>query len=122
MTGVRPETATAGAGGAGHERPGSLRRSVLSAVRTGLLIVLLLVAYGLAPWDRGTDPSALAQLVVWLVVIVAAVVWQIRAVLRSSHPWLRAVEGAVIGVALLLVPFATAYAQLSTVDPATFTQ
>jgi hypothetical protein len=91
-------------------------------VRTCLVIGLLLAAYALAPWDRGTDLSALAQLAVWLVVIVAAVIWQIRAVMRSSHPWLRAVEGAAIGVALLLVPFAAAYAQLSQDDPATFTQ
>jgi hypothetical protein len=123
MTGVRPtSTAAAGSGRDRDGRPGTLARAVRSALSTLLVIGLLLTAYGLAPWDRRTELSALAQLAVWLVVIVAAVLWQIRAVLRSSHPWLRAVQGAVIGVALLIVPFAVSYQQLSAAGPEAFTQ
>ncbi len=122
MTGVRPTTDTARADRAGDARPHALRRSVLSALSTCLVVALLIGVYTFGPWDRGLELSAVARLAVWLVMIVAAVLWQVRQVLRSAHPWLRAVEGAVTGVALLLVPFAAAYARISASAPATFTQ
>ena len=86
-----------------HEATGSRRLGVvvLSALSGVLVIGLLVAAYALAPWDRTRHLSAVAQLVVWLIVLVIAVLWQIRAVLRSSHPWLRAVEGAALSVTLL---------------------
>jgi voltage-gated potassium channel len=120
MTGVRPASPTTGAGrGEESRRPG---RVVLSALSSLVVIALLLTGYGVAPWDRRLDLSAVAQLMVWLVVLVVAVLLQIRAVLRSSHPWLRAVEGAALSVTLLLLPFASAYATMSSADPSTFTQ
>jgi hypothetical protein len=121
MTGVRPANAEVTAGRAG-ERPGSLRRSLLSVLGTLLVVGLLLAAYAFAPWDRRLDLSAAAQLAMWFAVVVAALVVQIRGVMRSPHPWVRAVEGAVLAVTLLLVPFAAAYAGMSVADAATFTQ
>jgi voltage-gated potassium channel len=120
MTGVRPASPTTGAGrGEGSRRLG---REVLPALRSVVVIGLLIAAYALAPWDRTRYLSAVAQVVVWLVVLVVAVLWQIRAVLRSSHPWLRAIEGAALSVTLLILPFASTYAALSVADPSTFTQ
>ena len=95
MTGVRPTTATARAARAGDERPGSLRRAVHVGPEHVPVIGLLLGR--VRARRRGTgghQMSAVAQLAMWLVVIVAAVLWQVRAVLHSTHPWLRAVEGA----------------------------
>ena len=80
------------------------------------------MAYALAPWDPPTQLSVAGRLAIWLVVVVLAVLWQIRAVMHSPHPWLRAVQGAALGVTLLILPFATAYASISAADPATFTQ
>jgi voltage-gated potassium channel len=122
MTGVRPATSSAGTDRASGERPGSPRRAVLAVLRTCLVIGLLLVAYALAPRDPPTELSVAVRLAIWLVVVVLAVLWQIRAVMRSSHPWLRALQGAALSVALLVLPFATAYASISAADPATFTQ
>jgi voltage-gated potassium channel len=122
MTGVRPTTTTVRSGRTGDERPRRLRHAVLSAVSTFAVIALLIGVYVLGPFDRRLDLTALWQLTLWFLVIVAAVLWQVRAVLRSPHPWLRAVEGAVTGVALLLVPFAASYAHISATSPATFTQ
>lgn len=119
---VSPTTGTAETERTDDDTSTSLRLSITSAVRSCLIVGLLLAGYLLAPWDRKPNLSAIAQLTVWLVVIVAALLWQIRAVLRSKRPWLRAVEGTVIGVALLLLPFAAAYARMSALDPATFTQ
>ncbi len=120
MTGVRPASPTTGAGrGDGSRRLGV---EVLSALSSVLVIGLLFAAYALAPWDRARNLSAVGQLVLWLIVLVVAVLWQIRAVLRSTHPWLRAVAGAALSVTLLLLPFATTYATLSSADPSMFTQ
>jgi voltage-gated potassium channel len=120
MTGVRPASPTTAAGsGEGSRRRGF---EVLSALSSVLVIGLLFAAYALAPWDRTRSMSAVAQLVVWLIVLVVAVLWQIRAVLRSSHPLLRAVSGAALSVALLLLPFAATYATLSSADSSMFTQ
>ena len=120
MTGVRPASPTTGAGTG--EDPPRLGVEVLSALTSVVVIGLLVAAYALAPWDRTRNLSAVGELVVWLLVLVLAVLWQIRAVLRSTHPWLRAVAGAALSVALLLLPFAATYASLSSADPATFTQ
>src|SRR4051812_8334681 len=103
MTGVRPARPTTGAGGG--EEPRRLRRDALSALRSVLVVGVLVTGYALAPWDRTRELSAVAQLVLWLVVLVVVVLWQIRAVLQSSHPWLRAIEGAVLSVTLLILPF-----------------
>lgn len=122
MTGVRPATWPAGPGRTSGERTGSLRGALLSALRTSLVIGVLLSAYALAPWDRPGQLSGAWLLVIWLVLVVLAVLWQVRAVMRSPHPWVRAVEGAGLGVTLLLVPFAATYAGMSAADPATFTE
>jgi len=120
MTGVRPASPTTRA--AAGEESRRLGHAVLSALSSVVVIALLLAGYAFAPFDRTRSLPAVAQLLVWLIVLVVAVLWQIRAVLRSSHPWLRAVEGAALSVTLLLVPFAATYATLSTGNPATFTQ
>jgi hypothetical protein len=122
MTDVRPEAPAAGARRASSARPEGVRASLLSGLFTLLVIAALLAAYAFAPWNGRLDTSAVVELAIWLVVLAAVLVWHVRAVMRSAHPWLRAVQGAALGVALLLLPFAAAYARMSYADPATFTQ
>lgn len=95
---------------------------VVSVLRTCLVLGLLIAAYATAPWDRWGDASLVLRLAIWIVVVTAAVVVQVRAVLRSAYPWLRASQGAVLSVALLLLPFAAAYSELSQADSSAFTQ
>jgi|tagenome__1003787_1003787.scaffolds.fasta_scaffold20106965_2 voltage-gated potassium channel len=107
--------------------PGTLPRpgaavAVLSVLRTLLVTVLALLVYAQAPWDRSREGSAVVLFLGWLVLLGVALWWQLRAVARSPHPWLRAAQAVVLVLLLLVVPFATAYAHASAQDPATFTQ
>jgi hypothetical protein len=95
---------------------------MLSVFRTLLVTVLALVVYAVAPWNHLDDGSAVRLFVGWLVLLGAALWWQLRSVARSPHPWLRAAQAVVLIVLLLVVPFATAYAYASASDPANFTQ
>jgi voltage-gated potassium channel len=123
MTAVGSGRSTSGTGTppAPRERH-ALRDPLMSAVRLVLVLGALAVVYSQAPWNRPLDASALVELVTWLGVLAATVAWQIRGVVRSRRPWLRAVEAAILSVALLLVPFASAYVTFSYGDPASFTQ
>jgi voltage-gated potassium channel len=123
MTGLRSVTSPA-RWRAGRDRPQRdlLRGSVLGGLRLCAVVGILVAVYARAPWDRWDGLSSAWQLAIWFVALVLAVGWQIRAVMRSTHPWLRAVEGAALSVALLLLPFAAAYTGMSEAIPASFTQ
>lgn len=98
------------------------RVAVASAARVVGVYAVLLVGYARAPWEHIGDIPAVAWLTGWLLVVAAMIGWQLRSVVRSTHPWARAAEAAALSVALLLTPFAIAYALMSRDDPASFTQ
>src|SRR4029434_5113599 len=50
------------------------------------------------------------------------VAWQVRAILHSRHPALRAVEALALSLPLFLLLFAGTYTLLSSSDPAAFTE
>ena len=105
------------------ERAGWYRwRAVVIVVRLVVVLAALLLVYALAPWDGRLDLSLGAQLAAWLAVL-AVVVWlDVRSVLRSRRPWQKAAEGAVLSIALLLLPFASAYVLLEQTDAASFSE
>jgi hypothetical protein len=78
-------------------------------LRTTAAIILLLVAYYQAPLDR---PLGLASGVAFIGALVTAalvVVLEVRAILASARPLLRAVRVIALGLPLLLVLFAALY-------------
>jgi voltage-gated potassium channel len=99
-------------------RPGTspwvLLRPVLSAG-------LVLVVYAALPL-AGATSAGLVVLGVGLAALGAALVWQVRAVIRSPVPRLRAVEALATTVPLFLVLFASVYLGLSRTDPGAFTE
>lgn len=99
-----------------------MRAWTAAVLRSCAVLGLLIAAYATAPWDRWNSARLVWQLVAWLVLAALAVVVQVRSVLRSAHPWLRALEGALLCITLLLLPFAGVYAAMSEADPTTFTQ
>lgn len=98
------------------------RRITAVATRALLTVVLLLVVYYRAPLDGRVDGWVLAWLGLGLVGLGLALAWQVRAVLSSATPRLRAAEALAVGVPILLLLYASAYAVLSQDAPATFTQ
>jgi len=97
-------------------------RPVLTVARLAAVLAALTIVYIEAPWDGRLDLSLGAQLLGWLAVLGLAVVMEVRVVLRSRRPWQRAAEGAVLSIALLLLPFASAYVLLDQTDPTSFSE
>jgi voltage-gated potassium channel len=98
------------------------RLIVLALARTALTVVAVLVLYYVLPLDRGFHPRTLVALFLGLVAFAALVTWQVRGILRSSAPALRAVESVALTVPLFLVVFAAVYVVLAQTDPGSFTE
>src|ERR1700733_7266084 len=109
-TGPRPEA-----------RP-PFRRIVRSALRAVGSTVALVTIYYLLPFDRTSTGGAAAILVLGLVLLVGLVAFQVRSIIRSRFPALRAVEALATSVPLFLLLFAGSYLVLSTISARSFGQ
>jgi voltage-gated potassium channel len=58
------------------------------------------------------DTAAIARLVVGLLVFTVLIAWQVRAILRSAYPALRAIETLAVAIPLFLLLFASTYLNL----------
>jgi voltage-gated potassium channel len=97
-------------------------RVAASVARTTLTTVALLAVYYRAPLDRPADLRVVVWLVVGLTVLAAVVGWQARAIAVSDMPRFRALETAAVGLAALLVLYASVYVVLSHGRPDSFTE
>jgi len=88
---------------------GHRRDAVASAARTAAAVLLLLVAYYQAPLDRPLTVATGLLFAVSLLLLALALVVQVRAILVSATPALRAVRTLAMGVPMLLVVFASTY-------------
>lgn len=89
--------------------------------RSLLTVTLMFVGYFVLPMRRPAD-AGVVVLVVGLLVLAMVFAWQIRAILGSPFPRLRAFETLTVGLPLLLVVFASGYYVLSAGDPTSFSQ
>jgi hypothetical protein len=89
--------------------PAQRRLVILTVVRTVFSVVLATVLYYVLPLDRAADLFTVAFLVVGLVVLVVVMVWQIRGILRSPNPLLRAIEGLAVSIPFYLLLFSAVY-------------
>ncbi|MEV4433114.1 ion channel [Streptomyces sp. NPDC049585] len=87
------------------------------ATATGLVL-----AYYLLPLNRRFEGSAAVGLVLGLAGVTALFMWQIRSILRSSRPRLRAVESLAATVPLFLLLFAATYYLTEQARPGSFTE
>src|SRR5215813_1801225 len=107
--------------------PGRQARPPGRMIARGLLRALastsaLVVIYYLLPLDRSSTPVAVTMLVIGRVVFVALVGFQLRAIVGSPFPGIRAVEALAISVPLFLLLFAATYVVLATISAGNFTQ
>jgi voltage-gated potassium channel len=99
------------------------RRHTLAIVlRTVAAVVLLLVAYYQAPLDRPLTVTTGLLLVVVLLLLALALVVQVREILASATPLLRAIRTIVIGMPTLLVAFAATYVTIDGQQSGAFTE
>ena len=74
--------------------PPAVRRRLLvrTLLRAVLTVVVLVVLYYNLPLDQELDATAVALLLAGLLALTGLISWQVRGILRSSYPALRAVS------------------------------
>jgi voltage-gated potassium channel len=93
-----------------------------AAARSLLTTALLLVVYYIVPVHEGLRLSSGIRLLLVMALFVAVLVWQIRRILNSKQPGIRAIEALAVTVPLFLLLFAGTYFVLSVNDAANFSQ
>ncbi|MFI0511703.1 potassium channel family protein [Streptomyces sp. WSLK1-5] len=102
-------------------RPGR-REVLLSVARSTGTATGLVVAYYLLPLDQPMGGGTTAGLVLGLLGVTALFIWQVRTIVRSPHPQLRAVETLAAVASLYVLLFATSYFLLEHDTPGSFTE
>ena len=105
----------------GEGRPA--RRTVAGAlVRSLANFAATLTVYYLLPLRGTFGWSTVLELVGGLAVVAVLVSWQVRAVLRSRTPGLRAAEALALAVPFFLLLFAATYVVLADSEPQSFSE
>jgi voltage-gated potassium channel len=91
-------------------------------LRTTLAIVLLVVAYYQAPLDRPLTFASGALFVGALLLAALVVIAEVRGILASPRPLLRAIRVIALGLPLLLVLFAATYITVAGQQANAFTE
>jgi hypothetical protein len=94
-------------------------RSLLRATLTSTVLVVL---YYRLPLTGALEASTVALLLAGLVLFAGIIAWQVRAILRSDYPGLRAIEALAAAIPLFLVVFAAAYVTLAAAQPSAFSE
>lgn len=98
------------------------RGAVGGAVRTLLAVCLLIVVYYNAPLDRGLTAGSALLFLTGLALLGVAVVLEVRGILMSDRPRLRAIRTLAVGVPLFLVVFAATYFTVAHAETGSFTE
>ncbi len=112
---------TASTGPNPDDRP-SYRRIARSLLRAMGSTVALVVIYYLLPLDHSSTPIAIMTLVIGLIAFIGLVAFQVRSIVRSRFPGLRALEALATSVPLFLLLFASAYVVMATISVSDFGQ
>ena len=98
------------------------RRVLRSLLRATLTSTVLVVLYYRLPLTGALEASTLALLLAGLALFAAVITWQVRAILRSDYPGLRAIEALAAAIPLFLLMFAAAYTTLADAEPSAFSE
>ena len=99
------------------------RRTIVRAVLLAAGSTVGLVAiYYLLPMNRSSTGGAVTMLVIGLVVLIGLVALQVRRILRSRFPGLRAVEALATSIPLFLLLFASTYVVLAAISAGNFSE
>jgi voltage-gated potassium channel len=98
------------------------RRVLRSLLRATLTSTVLVVLYYRLPLTGALQASTVALLLAGLAVFTGVITWQVRAILRSDYPGLRAIEALAAAIPLFLLVFAAAYVTLADAQPSAFSE
>ena len=99
-----------------------LRRIVRSFLRATVSTVALVTIYYLLPLNRTSSWAAVTMLVIGLVLFIGLVAFQVRSILRSQYPALRAIEALATSIPLFLLLFASVYVVMATISASNFSE
>jgi voltage-gated potassium channel len=102
--------------------PAPRRRVALALLRASLTATVLVVLYYTVPVSGAMDASAVALLLGGLLLFAVVITWQIRAIVESSYPGLRAVEALAFAIPLFLLLFALVYLKMADLQPQAFSE
>jgi voltage-gated potassium channel len=108
---------------AAQDQPGArppFRKIVRTVLRVAGSVIALVTLYYLLPLDHATEPAAVTMLLIGLAAYVALVVFQVRWIIRSPYPGLRAIESLATSVPFFLLLFASTYVVLAAISTASF--
>ena len=98
------------------------RLVVRSALRTIITVVLVVAIYFLVPMDQALGAAIVTELALGVLVLFGVVAWQVRQIIRSEHPGVRAVEAFAFTLPVYILLFATTYYLMDHANATTFTQ
>ena len=103
-----------------NELPSATRRRLigLGVLRALATTVVLVALYYLLPLDQLNNVPLV--LVAGLVILLAVILVQLRAIIRARYPTVHAIEALAITVPLFLLLFAWAYFTMAHTNPANF--
>jgi hypothetical protein len=81
---------------------------------------VVVTVYYLLPFDRAATWGAITLLVIGLVALIALIGFQVRAIVLSPFPNLRAVEALATSLPLFLLLFASTYYVMARLSPGSF--
>jgi Ion channel len=91
-----------------------------TALRVAGSVAALMALYYLLPLDESSTPTAVTILIIGLVAFIALVAFQVRSIIRSPFPGLRAIEALATSIPLFLLLFASAYVVLAEISTTNF--
>lgn len=103
-------------------QPSTRRIVTAGLLRATAATTLILAVYFVLPFDRLAEVPAAVSLPLALVGFTALMALQVRAIVHSPQPGLRAVEGLAISLPLFLVVFSATYHVMGVADPAWFSE
>jgi voltage-gated potassium channel len=98
------------------------RRVLRSLLRAALTSTVLVVLYYRLPLTGALEASTVVLLLAGLALFAGVITWQVRAILRSRYPGLRAIEALAAAIPLFLLVFAAAYVKLAEAQPRAFSE
>jgi hypothetical protein len=98
------------------------RHIILTGLRAVATSVLVLIVYFVVPIRHDVHSPILLRLIVGLALFIVALTYEVRAVMRSSRPILRAADALALVIPIFMVVFAWTYLTMARSDPTAFSQ
>jgi hypothetical protein len=95
---------------------------VRGLARAAAVTAVMVALYYTLPLRPRSVAHLLIELAIGVAVLTAMIAWELRAILRSDLPGIRATQALAATTALLLLLFASTYFVMSADDPAAFTE